>query len=359
MAKRLSAVDCIAPAIAQTKRQLFAPFRWGRWARLAVVCLLTGEFGGGGGGGQVGNFNSSTTHGRGGNALLAIGQIPFGKILPWLDWILVGFVLLLILVLLYMYVASVFRFVLFDSVLYDRCELKGSWKRWEPCGRSYFYWTLCLFVASTLGTGLILGVPALIAWRLGLFHHPGEHLLALILGGVVLFFLLIAFIVVGAVVGLFAKDFCVSIMAMEKVGVLEAWRRLFPMLGAEKLAFTAYVLMKIVLAMGAAILVGLATLLAIIILIIPLGILALVVFLAGAGMGLTLNTTTISILVVIGGVLFVGLIYLFALIGTPPMVFFQSYVLHFIGSRYPALGALVFPPPAEAPPPAPLAAPAG
>ena len=40
-----------------------------------------------------------------------------------------------------------------------------------------------------------------------------------------------------------------------------------------------------------------------------------------------------------------GFFYLSALISTPPMVFFQSYVLHFIGSRYPAVGAVLFPPP--------------
>ena len=33
------------------------------------------------------------------------------------------------------------------------------------------------------------------------------------------------------------------------------------------------------------------------------------------------------------------------------MVFFQSYVLHFIGSRYPAVGQVFFPPPPETPPP--------
>lgn len=51
MSKPLSAVDCVSPAIAQTKKQLFTPFQFKRWWRLAVVCILTGEFAGGGGGG--------------------------------------------------------------------------------------------------------------------------------------------------------------------------------------------------------------------------------------------------------------------------------------------------------------------
>lgn len=344
MSKPLSAVDCIAPAFAQTKRQLFTPFRLGRWARLALVCLLTGEFAGGGG--QFGgNFNLPHSGTKGGNGFLAIPSIDWGKILPWLPWILAGVVLLFFFALLWIYAASVYRFVLFESVLYDRCELKGSWGRWEPCGRSYFYWCLAIFVVFTVGYSLLIGVPLLLAWRAGLFHHPGQHLFALILGGAALLFLLLVFFVLGAVIGLFAKDFCIPIMAMEKVGVLDAWRRLLPMLAAEKMAFTGYVLMKIVLAIGSAIIVGIATLLTFIVLLIPLGIAALIIFFGGHAMGLTLNVMTISILVVMGCIIMAGLLYLIALISTPPMVFFQSYVLHFIGSRYPALGSVVFPPP--------------
>jgi hypothetical protein len=354
MSKPLSAVDCISPAFAQTKKQLFVPFRSKRWLRLALVCLLTGEFAGGGGGGPSGNFNFPTSHGKGGKGWMAFPHIDWGKILPWLPWILAGVVLVFLLIFLWLYIGSVFRFVLFDSVLYDRCELKGSWTRWEPRGRSYFYWTLSLLVVSFLGTCLLIGVPLLIAWRTGLFHHPGEHLAALILGGVALLFFLVAFVAVGAVIGLFAKDFCIPIMAMEEVGVIAAWRRLLPMLAADKLAFAGYVLMKIVLAIGSAIIVGMATLIMLIVLLIPLGIAAVIIFFGGKAMGLTFNIATVSILACLGCILMAGFLYLIALISTPPMVFFQSYMLHFIGSRYPVVGTVLFPPPPEAPPPPPI-----
>ena len=123
----------------------------------------------------------------------------------------------------------------------------------------------------------------------------------LILGGTAIFFLLLAFIVVGAIVGLFAKDFCIPIMAMEEVGVLAAWRRLLPMLAAEKLAFTGYVLMKIVLAIGSAIIVGITTLMTFIVLLIPLGIAGVLFSLAEKRWGLPL-IAIICVLVVLGGV---------------------------------------------------------
>ena len=348
MSKPLSAVDCVSPAIAQTKKQLFAPFQFQRWWRLAVVCILTGEFAGGGGGG--GNFHFPIPHGRSGKELMAFPQADWGKILPWLPWILAGVALIFLLILIFLYVSSVYRFVLFDSVLNDRCEFKGSWTRWEPRGRSYFYWHLALSGISLVALSLILGVPVLIAWQIGLFHHPGEHVAALILAGVALFFFLMAFVVVGAVIGLFAKDFCVPIMAMEEVGIVAAWRRLLPMLAAEKLAFTFYVLMKIVLAIASAIIVGMATLVLVIVLIIPLGIAGVIIFLVGKAMGLTFSIATICVLAAVGCILFAGFLFLLALLNTPSMVFFQSYVLHFIGSRYPAVGAVLFPPPPEPPP---------
>jgi hypothetical protein len=197
-----------------------------------------------------------------------------------------------------------------------------------------------------------MGGPLFIAWRAGLFHHLGDHLWVLMLGGAALLFVLVAFFVLTAITALFAKDFCVPVMAMEKVGVLDAWRRLLPMLAAEKLAFTGYVLMKIVLAIGNAIIVGIVTLLTFIILLIPLGIAAAIIYFGGKAIALTLNIATISSLVVLGGVILSGFIFLTALINTPPMVFFQSYMLHFFGSRYPALGAVVFAPQPESSPPA-------
>jgi len=143
-------------------------------------------------------------------------------------------------------------------------------------------------------------------------------------------------------------------MAMEDVGVLDAWRRLLPMLAAEKMAFAGYVMMKIVLAIGAAIIFGIITLLVVILLLIPLGIAGVIIFFGGKAIGLTLNPATISILIALGAIILAGFIYLTALISTPAMVFFQSYMLHFIGSRYEAVGAVLFPPPpATLPPPEP------
>ena len=363
MPKPLSAIDSIGPAFEQTKRQLFVPFRFRRWARLAMIALITGEFAGGGA--SPGGFNYHPRS-RGGSSSLNFLPFAWGNLHTFLPWIVAGIALLLLFLFLWIYVASVYRFVLFDSVLYDRCELKGIWRRWEPHGRSYFFWCLSLFLAVCIGIVLFIGGPLFIAWRAGLFQQPREHLALLILGGVLLLFVLLGLFLVSGLAGLLAKDFCIPIMALENLKVLDAWRRLFPMLAQEKMAYAGFVLMKIVLAMGSAILFGIVTLLALIAVAIPLAIAGVILFFAGKAAGLTWNLSTISAVIVLGGIVVMGLFYLIALISTPAMVFFQSYVLHFFGGRYPSLGAVLSPPqpdsqpasclgepPPFAPPPAP------
>jgi len=349
MPKLLSAVDSIGPAFAWTKRQLFSPFRFARWARLAVLCLLTGEFAGGGG--SSGGFHYQMPQSRRVSLGLNPDTFDWSSFRAYLPWIIAGVALLLGLILLWIYVASVYRFVLFDSVLHDRCELKGSWRRWEPHGRSYFYWCLALFFGVWVGLAVIAGGPAFFAWRAGWFQHAREHLPQLILCGIVLLLVLLGFVLASILAGVFAKDFCVPIMALENLSVTNAWRRFLPMLGREKLAYTGFILMKIVLVVGTAILFGILTLIALVIVAIPLVVAGVVIFFVAKAAGLGWNPATISIVVLAAGAIALGILYLVAFVSTPPMVFFQAYVLHFFSGRYPPLDAIMYPPPVEPPVP--------
>ena len=128
MAARLSAVDSVSPAIEAAKRQLFRPFRWGRWTRLALVTLLSGEMTGGGGF----NFTWPQGTGRKSSEFLALANPGVEKLLAWLPVVLLVMVGVAAFILLWMYIGSVFRFILLDSVLYDRCEIRAGWRRWQP-----------------------------------------------------------------------------------------------------------------------------------------------------------------------------------------------------------------------------------
>jgi len=356
MAARLSAIDSISPAIELARRQLFRPFRWSRWARLALVTLLSGEMSGGGGF----NFTWPQGHGKRSSEFLAFASPGIEKVLAWLPVILLVIVGVAALVLLWMYISSVFRFILLDSVLYDRCEIRAGWRRWQPQGISYFLWLICFGLVTLTGLAVLVGTPVALAWAQGAFREPKQHLVLLIVGGVLLFLLVFAYFVAAAVVGLFAKDFLVPMMALENLRVMEAWRRFIPMLKTDKGGYAIYVLMKVVLAMGAAILFGIIGLLTLLALLIPFGALALALYLIWVGVGLHWNLTTIAAAVLLGAVALATVIYAMGFVFTAPTIFFQAYVLHFFKGRYPNLGNLMAPPPpTELCPPAPAPAPGG
>lgn len=351
--KPLSAIQAVTPAIEQVKQQLFKPFRFWRWARLAVLVLCTGDFAGGGGPGNGLNFNLPIKRGQNDLVSLASYNEVWARILAYLPWVLLGVTVLIVLFLALIYIASVCRFIVLDSVLYNRCELRAGWRRWQPHGYSYFLWILGLGGSMLLALLVFIGGPALIAWQHGVFREPREHLFLLIVGGLALLGVFLVLVVAGAVIGALAKDFAVPVMALENVGILDAWRRLLPLLSMAKLSYAGYVGMKIVLAIGVGILFGILTLIAILILLIPLGIGGVAIYLMARGMGLEWDLLTITVTVLLGAVAFHLLLAVVCFISVPPLVFFQSYALHFFGSRYPRLGEVMFPPtpsPPEAPP---------
>jgi hypothetical protein len=179
--------------------------------------------------------------------------------------------------------------------------------------------------------------------------------LPLVLGGIVVFFLLVGFFIVAAVVHVLIKDFVVPQMALEGIGVMEGWRRLWPMLQSEKSGYAGYIGMKIVLAIGAGIVVTIASVIMFLIFALPAAALVVGAILAGSSAGLTWNAYTITVAVVAGCVIFAILMYLLALISVPAIVFFPAYSIYFFAPRYRALSLVLYPPPP--PPPAASAPP--
>ncbi len=338
----ISAVNSISLAIEHTKRQLFQPFRFGQWTRLAIVGLLAGELGSGGFRGS--NFHLPPHPGTSPHLPSGLSGID-----PILLAVLVAVTVFAALVfgLVMMYVGSVMRFILFDSVLASQCHIRQGWSRRQTAGWRYFLWQL-LYIFASLGVFLVLlAIPAAFAFAMGWLREPKEHLLPLILGGVLLSFALLIFAVALAVIMVLTKDFVVPQMALEDIGAIEAWRRLCPMIEAEKASYAGYIGMKILMAIGAGIVIGIATLILGLIIAIPTIGLSILAVLTGQSAGLTWNAYTITLAIVVGCVLLAIFLYLVALISVPVIVFFPAYSIYFFAARYRPLGAALYP----APPP--------
>ena len=349
----ISAIDAVSPAFQHTKEQLLNPFRAAQWAKLALVGFLAGELSSGG-------CNSGfhvPTHTGGEQRFLDFPGLPNVNPLMFASLIALLLVLAVVFWVVFLYVSSVMRFILFDSVIAKHCEIRRGWGRRHDAGLRYFVWQLLFLLTMVVGLTVLVGIPAALAFAAGWLKDPRQHMIPLILGGMLLFFVVMSFILLSLVVHVLTKDFVVPEMALENISAIEGWRRLLPMLKSEKGGYAGYIGMKVVMALGTAVVVGIITLIVILILLIPVGGFGVVAVLAGKTAGLTWNLYTITLAAVAGCIVLAVLLYVISLISVPAIVFFPAYSIYFFASRYPALDRLLHPPPPatpQAPPMLPL-----
>lgn len=356
----VSAVDAISPAFQHTKKQLLEPFRISQWAKLAFVGLLAGELSSSGGC----NTNFQIPHQGGASRNFIASSLPSlpgvhpGSMVALIALLIIlGFVFVVAL----LYISSVMRFILFDSIVEKQCRILHSWQRRTGEGFHYFLWQIAFLIGASMLMGVLFLIPWLIAFSLGWMQHPKEHLAPLILGGILLFFIFAALILVVFLAAVLTKDFVVPQMALEKIDAFEGWRRLLHMMNAEKGNYLVYVLMKIVMAIGAAVIIGIAALIVTVLILIPVGGFGAIAVFAGKATGMNWNLYTITLAVVFGLLALGVLMYVISLISVPAIVFFPAYSLYFFAGRYPQLDAVLHPqPPAPpAPPTFPAISPAG
>lgn len=317
------------------------PFRAAQWAKLALVGFLAGELSSGGcnSGFQV------PSHTGGEQRFMDFPSLPNVNPLLYASLIALLIVLAVVFWVLFLYVSSVMRFILFDSVIAKHCEIRRGWGRRHGAGLRYFVWQLLFLLAMVVGLTLLVGIPAALAFAAGWLKDPRQHMIPLILGGMLLFFVVMSFILLSLVVHVLTKDFVVPEMALENISAIEGWRRLLPRLKSEKGGYAGYIGMKIVMALGTAVVVGIITFIVILILLIPVGGFGVVAVLMGKTAGLTWNLYTITLAVVVGCIVLAVLLYVVSLISVPAIVFFPAYSIYFFASRYSALDALLHPPP--------------
>jgi len=352
----ISAVDCVQPAIQHTRDQLFRPFQFGQWSRLALVGILAAEVHTGGCNFNGVNFPHIPSQ-RPGHEFLASTSTSFpfdpshfdpARIAQFAGLIVAIILLATILGVIFLYISSVFRFILFDSVLTRRCSIGEGWQRWHRAGRRYFLWQIVFLIAELLFLGILLGVPLAIAAALGWFNDIEQHVGRTVIGAILLLGLFLLFALIAAVTQVLAKDFLVPIMALDEVDFADGWSRLLALIRPEPGKYVVYLLLKIVLGIAAAILFGIIAVIPALILIAP----AVIAVFAGHAAGLEWNVTTVSLAVIFGTVLLILLVYVIALVCVPATVFFPAFSIHFFASRYPKLDALLNPPPAPEIPPA-------
>jgi hypothetical protein len=327
-----TALDATRLAYAHARRFLFHPFRLGQWMRLAFVGVLAGEMGGG-----SCSYRVPTDLVRPRAQHLQSPDLFGGQPLLMIAAVAAVVALAIMLGVAFLYVNSRMRFVLFDSIVASECRVRHYWRqRGEPAFR-YFVWQLLFGVGVLLALMIVVAPPLILAIAAGWFESPGAHLVPLILGGIVAALILILLVITTAVIHVLTKDFVVPQMALEGVTVGEGWKRLWAQIVAEKAGYAAYIGMKIVLTVATSIGVAIICIVVALIVLIPVGALGAAAVLGGQAAGLTWNPVTIAMAIAVGAITLLVLIFLFAVISVPLIVFFPAYSCHFLAGRYPPM----------------------
>jgi len=329
----ISAPGAILFALEDTLRLLFRPFDVWRWAKLGLLCLFLG------GGTPTAAFQWS------------LGALPGDLRLPNLlsrarqfigqhpSLIVLVIVAALALGLGVLYLRSLFRFMLVDSLVNREVSLGRAWFALRPLGESYFRW-----LASTLG-GLVTTFSLVV-----ILAPPGLHAvsasgpgrlfatatLALILSLIVLVGLAVALLI------MLTDDLVVPLMYADRLPLAPAWRALWRKMHADPASFAVYILLRFLLSVG----VSVGVLLFLVPLLVGLFsgsiIVAAVIVLALHLVGLTwvwsLPTIVLAILALL--LLAALLIILLSIVGMPGQVFLQDFSLRFIAARSPSLATL-------------------
>jgi hypothetical protein len=346
----LSAIDTISVAFEHTKQQLFRPFRWGQWLRLALLGFMTGELSSGGGCSGPSNYNFPTnthTHPQGSEDFLPMGHMD--PAIAAHIFLFAGLALLVLaaIILVWMYLGSVYRFILIESIITKRVSLREGWHKWQAAGRRFFLWRMVYQFAIGFFFAILIGIPIGIAALLGWLNNPEAHVGPLILAAIPFVLLLIAAAIAAAVVWLLAKDFMAPIMALENLDFADSWNHLLAMMKKEKGAYAGYVGMKIVLAIAAGIVFGIVIFVAILVMALPFGLVGVMAVIAGKTAGLTWTAGTITLAIVAGAMLLALLIFASSMLSVPVTVYFPAYSLYFFASRYPKLDAWLHPAPPQ------------
>jgi hypothetical protein len=312
------AVTALRDAYEATRAFLW-PVDAGRWWRLAVVVLFLG---GSGGVGSV-NVQGSLPNGAG-------TEVPLDRLLPSpraAAVVVAVVVALVVLGLLFAFVAAVMEFVMYGALRTESVALRADVRRHLGRGARLFAFRIGLGLTTLVLAGVLVGVVAAPA-------AYGTPLVSLLLGLVVVP-LLVVFVLAVAAVGVATTSFVVPTMLAEETGVLDAWRRVWPVLRAAPGETAVYGAVWLGLALARGLVVGAVSTVG--------GALLAVPFLLAAG----------AVLFVVGGsplalvpLAALGLVYLalllalFAVVNVPVVTYLRYVALFVLGDLDPDLDVI-------------------
>ena len=207
----VSAVDCVQPALQHAREQLFTRFRWGQWSRLALVGILAAELHVGGCNfGNSGSLASQPPRITASFCTRAARRLSrsiprvFPSTSPSSRTDHVAICVAIVLGFVFLYISSVFRFILFDSVLRRHCSIGEGWGNGIAPAADLPV-ADCVSDCCMLFLAVLVGVPLAMALAAGWATDLQQHVGRLLIGVILLVGLFLLFVLAAAVVQVLAR----------------------------------------------------------------------------------------------------------------------------------------------------------
>ncbi len=247
----------------------------------------------------------------------------------WSIWLVAGAVCLVLGFMFFStWLSSRFSFILLDTVTKRNASIREPFREHRELGNSYFKWSLA-FLGILVGTLLVLGLVSFM-----LFGIAKGHTAMIILLGILMGLLVIAFILGMSVTGTAMRDLVLPIMYREKIPAMVALNRF---LDANTFAFGKvfqYVLVIFGLGIVASIAQGIVSVVVALCGLIAGGIVVVPgFFLLKALPLLKLPLIILGVLVVIAVIL--AVIIAIGMVMLPVAIFFRIFALSYLTRLYP------------------------
>ncbi len=243
--RSVTTMSAFGEAFRFMRPRLFSPFNLSMWLMLGFLAFLGGTL-------EIGvftyNFQGLEKEQP---ELAARGQDlqPYTEFFFRYFWFIVTAILLvflglLVLRIVWIYVACRGRFLFLEALLFRDFRMKESWARNDRQAGSLFWWKLC---TGTIGFLFFLAVAVSMAFFLfnrGALSRMTGSLVVLAAG-------LFTIGLCATALSILLEDFVVPLMWSRRIGVLRAWGALFGLVSGRPGLFALYVPLRVLFSIAA------------------------------------------------------------------------------------------------------------
>ncbi|MFA5272316.1 MAG: hypothetical protein WC412_08305 [Candidatus Omnitrophota bacterium] len=249
----------------------------------------------------------------------------------------IAFAIFLIL-LLFLWLGARFHFIFLEDVTKNDASIIAPFKSNRGIGNSFFRFHILLLLISLIIFVLIVLGCIMALFKIGIFNPGASPDFLKILSALSPFILLlVVFLVISIFIYIIVNDLALVVMYKDRIGIIAAIKKVLSLLGANKLNFLLYVLIKWGLAVCAYLIYNVVYFVTFLGLLFPALTAASFLYFIYKIIPKDVQSVFLAVVVIIAIPIILFLWYCFMCISLPFAVFFRTFSIKFLGkldSRY-------------------------